>query len=61
MKQFKRGVIRTTRRNATLLRLEAQLSRGNKNTKQGTEPLTEKDITRISKEIEVLTHRIKNS
>jgi len=46
------------RKRSALKRLEVQLQSGVKNTKVGTQPLTEKDVHRINKEIETLKSRV---
>ena len=46
------------RRNA-LKRLQNQLDSGMKNTKNGQVPLTDKNVKRIEREIEVLNQRLK--
>ena len=46
------------RRSGALNRLEAQLENGTKSTKVNDMPLSDKDIKRISKEIEILKKRL---
>lgn len=46
------------RRLGALVRLEAQLESGVKNSKEGEIPLSEKDIKRINKEISILKERV---
>lgn len=46
------------RRSNVIDRLNYQLKEGTKNTKEGTVPLTEKDVKRINKELETLKSRI---
>ena len=61
MKQVKSGAIVTMRRKSALTRLEVQLKRGSKPSKDDNEkliPLTEKDINRIEREVSVLKTRI---
>jgi len=47
-----------SRRERVLLKLEAQLKSGVKNTKEGQKDLTENDVKRIKKEIGILKTRI---
>lgn len=61
MKQVKRGAFVTLRRKGVVERLEVQLNRGSKPSKDDNDkliPLTEKDINRIEREISVLKVRI---
>jgi hypothetical protein len=60
MKQFKSGEAVTARRKLALVRLEIQLEKGVKVDKTNRKeiPLTEKDISRINKEMEILKSRI---
>lgn len=39
-------------------RLEAQLKKGTKNTKEGEVPLSDKDIARINKELSIVQERL---
>ena len=61
MKQFKSGVFRNERRKDALKRLEATLEKGTKVSKDGlvNVKLTEKDITRIKKEVKNIKERNK--
>jgi len=43
-----------SRKTGALARLKAQIDSGVRNTKEGVLPLTEKDLTRVNREIEVL-------
>ena len=52
------GVAVKARRKGVLLRLEAQLKSGVKNTKEGEVPLTDQDIKRINKEMQTLKERL---
>jgi len=60
-RKLKRGVMRTMRRRSALDLLTTQLKSGEK-TKKGTVskkvPLTDKDKSRIQKEIEILKTRV---
>lgn len=49
---------RDNRRKSALGRLETQLDNGNKMVKDTKIPLSEKDIKRINKEIEILKKKI---
>lgn len=49
------------RRKSALDRLEVQLEKGVKNTKDGDQPLTDKDVKRIEKEIQALKSKTENS
>lgn len=46
------------RRKRVITRLETQLKSNTKNSKEGVLPLTDKDVTRIKKEIEILSERL---
>lgn len=46
------------RRKGAIKRLEAQLDSRVKNTREGILPLTDKDIERINKDLEILKKRI---
>lgn len=46
------------RRKRVITRLESQLKSNTKNSKEGVLPLTDKDVTRIKKEIEILSERL---
>lgn len=50
---------RNTRRAGALTRLEEQLDKGTKRVEHTEVPLTEKNIKRINKEIEILENKIK--
>lgn len=57
---FNRGVLPSSRRRKVIERLKDQLIKGTKNTKEGVKELSEKDISRINKEIDTLQYRIDN-
>mgnify|MGYP000878437212 FL=1 len=48
-----------SRRKGAIARLDAQLNSRVKNTSEGVLPLTDKDITRITKELETLKARLR--
>jgi len=50
---------RNTRRAGALTRLEEQLGKGTKRVEDKEIPLSEKNIKRINKEIEILQNKIK--
>lgn len=50
---------RNTRRTGALIRLEEQLVKGTKQVEHKEVPLTDKNIKRINKEIEILEKKIK--
>lgn len=56
--KFSRQTQVVERRKRVIARLEAQLKSNTKNTKEGVLPLTDKDVTRIKKEIEILSDRL---
>lgn len=59
MKKWSKTVLVKGRRHGALKRLEAQLKLGTKPTKEGkTVKLSEKDIKRIKKEINILKSRL---
>lgn len=58
--KLKSGVKKVIRQKNALGRLEVQLKKGTKTTKDGEVLLTEGDKARISREIEILTNNIKS-
>lgn len=47
-----------SRRQRVIGRLESQLKSGTKNTKEGRVQLTDKDVKRINKELDILKKRV---
>ena len=56
--KFSRQTQVVERRKRVITRLEAQLKSNTKNSKEGVLPLTDKDVNRIKKEIEILSERL---
>lgn len=55
---YSRTVLVRVRRASVIERLQIQLTKGTKSTKNGQEQLSEKDILRINKEITTLKLRV---
>lgn len=58
MKKYNKSVNTNTRRKEVINRLDNQLKLRTKNTKEGVVALTDKDVTRIESELEILKSRI---